>query len=62
MNNDGDLDAFVANFASSNKVWINVGNGIGDITLNQAASGTYTLTYDGSSTFSLSHDGDTAVN
>ncbi|HIA69311.1 TPA: hypothetical protein EYN98_25390 [Candidatus Poribacteria bacterium] len=61
MNNDGDLDAFVANFASSNKVWINVGNGIGDITLNQAASGTYTLTYDGASTFSLSRDGDTAV-
>ena len=37
------------------------GNGIGDITLNQATSGNYILTYDGTNTFSLSRDGGTAV-
>ena len=61
MDGDGDLDALIANETQGNKVWINIGNGIGDITLNQAASGSYTLTYDGSSTFSLSRDGGTAV-
>jgi len=62
VDGDGDLDAFKANGShQNNEMWINVGNGIGDITLNQAVAGSYTLTYDGSSTFSLSRDGGTAV-
>ena len=62
VDDDGDLDAFVANYESQpNKVWINVGNSIGNITLNQAVAGAYTLTYDGTNTFSLSRDGGTAV-
>jgi flagellin-like hook-associated protein FlgL len=62
VDGDGDLDAFVANRDQGNKVWINDGRSdVGDITLNQAASGAYTLTYDGTNTFSLSRDSGTAV-
>ena len=62
VDDDGDLDAFVANYGQGNKVWINDGRSdVGDITLNQAASGAYILTYDGANTFSLSRDGGTAV-
>jgi len=63
VDDDGDLDAVVANLGQGNKVWINDSHtDVGDITLNQAAAGAYTLTYDGTNTFSLSHDGGTAVN
>ena len=62
VDGDGDLDAFVTNGDNQgNKVWLNVGNGIGAVTLNQATTGAYTLTYDGANTFSLSRDGGTAV-
>ena len=61
VDGDGDLDAFVTNINQPNKVWINERADVGDITLNQAATGNYTLTYGGSDTFSLSRDGRTAV-
>ena len=64
VDDDGDLDAFIANGSyqnQPNKVWINERTDVGDIKLNQATSGSYTLTYDGTSTFSLSRDGGTAV-
>ena len=62
VDENGDIDAFVANRGQGNKVWINEHTDVGDITLNQAAAGAYTLTYDGTNTFSLSRDGGTAVN
>jgi len=66
VDDDGDLDAFVADGGwlgnQPGKVWINDGRSdVGDITLNQTEAGDYTLTYDGTNTFSLSHDGGAAV-